>query len=159
MELNNFSFSAENVDAAIKYLKGKGKDQPSFLKKKQFKVKDGSLYVQDRMVIPDEQRDTFLRELVYGDKKFPFGRDSLFHMASEPFKAIHRVMAAEAGPFTASPAHSPNHRPGVIQEMAPRPNSSRLGPFAEKRHRRLGRVRGGQGQIFSNCYRNFYEFF
>ena len=152
------------MEAAIKYLKGKGKDQPGFLKKhpKQFKVKDGSLYVQDRMVIPDEQRDTFLRELVYGDKKFPFGRDSLFHMASQAFVNLSRrysVMAAEAGPFTASPAHSPNHRPGVIQEMAPRPNSSRLGPFAEKRHRRLGRVRGGQGQIFSNCYRNFYEFF
>ena len=70
MELNNFSFSAENVDAAIKYLKGKGKDQPSFLKKKQFKVKDGSLYVQDRMVIPDEQRDTFLRELCTVTRNF-----------------------------------------------------------------------------------------
>ena len=90
MELNKFSFSAKNVNAAIKYLKGKGKEQPAFLKNRQFKVKGQDLFTGGKMVIPDEKRDAFLRELVYGDKKFPFGRDSLFHMTSQAFVNLSR---------------------------------------------------------------------
>ena len=78
MDFNTFSFTQKNIEDAKKHLKDKSSVAPSFLKAHpdQFRLKKGNLHTKDgRMVIADEQRDDFLRELVYGDNKYPFARD------------------------------------------------------------------------------------
>ena len=79
--MNRFQYPRESVDKAIKFLKTKKGAQPNFLKKfpEDFSVKQGKLYAGERRVVPNEERDDFLREAIYGKKaEYPFGRDSAF---------------------------------------------------------------------------------
>ena len=77
--MNRFSFSKAAVDAAIK-----GDKPPNFMKKYAFKKKDGKLYFEGKVVIPNEERDEYLRTELYRDKStLPMGRDSLFHILKQ----------------------------------------------------------------------------
>ena len=79
--MNRFRYEKTAVDKAIKYLKTKKGTPPSFITKfpNGFKVRQGKLYADGKKVIPTEERDTYLRDIVYGKKsEYPFGRDSLF---------------------------------------------------------------------------------
>ncbi len=79
--MNRFRYGKAAVDKAIKYLKTKKGTPPTFITKfpNGFKVLKGKLYADGKKVIPTEERDAFLRDIVYGKKsEYPFGRDSLF---------------------------------------------------------------------------------
>ena len=63
------------------FIKNKKGTAPGFIQKFPgvFNVRRGKLYAGNRRVIPAEEREDFLREIVYGKKsEYPFGRDSLF---------------------------------------------------------------------------------
>ena len=87
--LNRYKYTKSNVDLAIQALR-KGTTKalaaaPSFLRKypDSFVFQKGKLFAvagqRKLAVVPTEDREDFLREIVYGKKsEYPFGRDSLF---------------------------------------------------------------------------------
>ena len=87
--LNRYKYTKSNVDLAIQALR-KGTTKaleaaPSFLRKypESFSLSKGKLVANadgnTLKVVPTEERETFLRDIVYGEKSiYPFGRDSLF---------------------------------------------------------------------------------
>ena len=79
--MNRFKFPKEQVDKAIIFLRDKKGSAPSFIKKFPggFRVFQNKLFAGDLLVVPTEQRDDYLRKIVYGKQsEYPFGRDSLF---------------------------------------------------------------------------------
>ena len=79
--MNRFKYPREKVKRAIKFLKSKKGTAPGFIEKFPgvFKVRQGKLYAGPLRVISTEDRESFLREVVYGKtSEYPFGRDSLF---------------------------------------------------------------------------------
>ena len=73
-----YRFTKNNVDKAIKFLKGSEKKQPAFLKKYKGSVKDGNLFLNDARVIPKEEVESFLRKKVLTGK-VPLSRDGLYY--------------------------------------------------------------------------------
>ena len=73
-----YRFTKNNVDKAIKFLKGSEKKQPAFLKKYKGSVKDGNLFLDDARVIPKEEVESFLRKKVLTGK-VPLSRDGLYY--------------------------------------------------------------------------------
>ena len=56
---------------------------PSFIKAfpDAYTYKNDKLFANDLRIIPTEDREAFLREIIYGKKsEYPFGRDSLFNI-------------------------------------------------------------------------------
>ena len=79
--MNRFHFPQKKIARAILFIKNKKGTAPGFIQKFPgvFNVRRGKLYAGNRRVIPAEEREDFLREIVYGKKsEYPFGRDSLF---------------------------------------------------------------------------------
>ena len=82
--MNRYKYSKAAVDAAIKHLKRPDVGMasvPPFIAKfpGAFTVRKGKLYADGKRVVPTEDREDYLREIVYGKKsEYPFGRDSLF---------------------------------------------------------------------------------
>ena len=79
--MNRFRFPQKTVDQAIKFLKSKKGKAPGFISKFPgvFNLRRGKLYAGKLRVVPTEDREDYLREVVYGKKsEYPFGRDSLF---------------------------------------------------------------------------------
>ena len=79
--MNRFKYPRAKIKQAIKFIKSKKGAAPVFLTKfpGQFAVRQGKLYAGKRQVIAQEDRDEYLREVVYGKSaEYPFGRDSLF---------------------------------------------------------------------------------
>ena len=79
--MNRFKYPREKVKRAINFIKSKKGTAPGFIEKfpGKFQVRHGKLYAGPLRVIPSEERESFLREVVYGLKsEYPFGRDSLF---------------------------------------------------------------------------------
>ena len=68
---------------AIKYLKTKKGPIPTFIQKfpDAYTYKRDTLFAGQLRIVPTEDRDKFLRQIVYGKKsEYPFGRDSLFNI-------------------------------------------------------------------------------
>ena len=79
--MNRYHFAQKTVDQAIKFLKSKKGRAPGFIEKFPgvFNIRRGKLHAGNRRVVPTEEREEYLREVVYGKKsEYPFGRDSLF---------------------------------------------------------------------------------
>ena len=72
----------KRLDRSIfSFLRDKKGTAPSFIEKFPggFRVFRNKLYAGDLLVIPTEEREDYLRNIVYGKKsEYPFGRDSLF---------------------------------------------------------------------------------
>ena len=74
--MNRYDFSKAEVARALS-----GENVPNFMNRFAFKKKDGKLFFEGREVIPNEERDTYLRKILYDDNStLPFGRDSLFYV-------------------------------------------------------------------------------
>ena len=54
-----YNFNKKNVDNAIKFLEKKGKTEPSFLKRFKGSVKEGQLYLDDKLVVPTEDGEAY----------------------------------------------------------------------------------------------------
>ena len=81
--MNRFKYPKATIKKAITYLKTKKGPIPSFIKAfpDAYTYKNDKLFANDLRIIPTEDRETFLREIVYGKKsEYPFGRDSLFNI-------------------------------------------------------------------------------
>ena len=75
MNINRYNFSQAAVKRAIK-----GNILPNFMKEHNFKVKDGTLVLNGKVVIPNEERGQYLRKILYkSGSTAPLGRDSLYH--------------------------------------------------------------------------------
>ena len=75
MNINRYNFTQAVVKRAIK-----GNNPPTFMQEHNFKVKDGKLVLDGKVVIPNEERDQYLRQLLYkSGSTAPMGRDSLYH--------------------------------------------------------------------------------
>ena len=59
-----YNFDKKNVDTAIKFLEKKGKTEPSFLKQFKGVVKEGHLYLDDKLVVAKEEAEDYLRKRV-----------------------------------------------------------------------------------------------
>ena len=90
--LNRYRYTEANIKKAITAL-NKGGPKPSFLRAhpKAFQVKGTTLWGGSREVIPREGRESFLRKLLYENKRnYPFGRDSLFHVLKSQYIGISK---------------------------------------------------------------------
>ena len=57
-----------------------GENVPNFMNRYAFKKKNGKLFFEGREVIPNEERETYLRKVLYDKTSdLPLGRDSLFY--------------------------------------------------------------------------------
>ena len=74
--MNRYNFSKAEVKRALS-----GENVPNFMKRFAFKKKDGKLFFEGREVIPNEEREKYLRKVLYDtDSEMPFGRDSLYYL-------------------------------------------------------------------------------
>ena len=73
--VNRYKFSQKRIEQAKKYLKTKKGEQPSFLKVMKGSVKEGKLFLDDRLVVPKEKVETYLRNKIL-DGKTPLSRDA-----------------------------------------------------------------------------------
>jgi len=73
-----YNFNKKNVDTAIKFLEKKGKTEPSFLKRFKGSVKEGQLYLDDKLVVPKEDGEAYLRKRVLSGR-VPMSRDGLYY--------------------------------------------------------------------------------
>ena len=80
--VNRFKFTKATVAQGIKYLKGTAKRQPNYLKVRKGTLKDGKLYLDGKLVVAQEDVDSYLRDRIYKGGT-PLSRDSAFY-------AIHR---------------------------------------------------------------------
>ena len=69
-----YNFNKKNVDTAIKFLEKKGKTEPSFLKRFKGTVKEGQLYLDDKLVVAKEDAEEYLRKRVLSGR-VPMTRD------------------------------------------------------------------------------------
>lgn len=77
--MNRYSFPRVDVDAAIK----NKVPLPNFMKQHSefMSVRNGKLYYKGKLVVPDEDRDSYLRNVLFSNRQtLPFGRDSLYHI-------------------------------------------------------------------------------
>ena len=80
--MNRYTFPKEDVDAAI----NNEIPLPNFMKQHSewFTKRKGKLYYKDKLVVPNEERDAYLRNVLFSNRStMPFGRDSLYHMLKE----------------------------------------------------------------------------
>jgi hypothetical protein len=87
--MNRYRFNEKTIVAAKKFLKGEAKREPAFLKKFKGTVKEGKLYLDDKMVVPKEKVDTFLRNKIY-EGKTPLSRDAAFYWISKNTVGVSR---------------------------------------------------------------------
>ena len=87
--VNRFRFTDSTVKQAKMYLKdGKG-TQPAFLKRFKGHVKDGRLYLDDKMVVPRERVDSFLRNKIFAGKT-PMSRDAAYYWIKQNTVGVSR---------------------------------------------------------------------
>jgi hypothetical protein len=76
MDINRFNFTKAAVKRAIK-----GVNPPTFMKYYDFDVKGDKLFHEGKVIVPNEERDDYLRKALYANKSTkPFGRDSLHYV-------------------------------------------------------------------------------
>ena len=74
--MNRYNFSKAEVKRALS-----GENVPNFMKRFAFKKKDGKLFFEGGEVIPNEEREKYLRKVLYDtDSEMPFGRESLYYL-------------------------------------------------------------------------------
>jgi hypothetical protein len=79
--MNRYNFSRAEIKRAID---NDANNIPNFMKKYPFKAKGDKLYLEGREVIPNEERNTYLRKVLYDkDSDYPLARDSLFYLLSK----------------------------------------------------------------------------
>mgnify|MGYP001180380877 CR=1 FL=1 len=83
--MNRYNYSKADVDAAIR---GEPKN---FMKKFDFEIKKNKLWYEGKFVVPNEERDAYLRKALYENKSTKsFGRDSLFYQIKKEVINISR---------------------------------------------------------------------
>ena len=76
--MNRYNFSRAEIKRAIS---GDANDTPNFMKKYAFEVKGDKLFFEGREVIANEDRNAYLRKILYDkDSDLPLARDSLFYL-------------------------------------------------------------------------------
>ena len=85
-----YNFSQKNVDKAKKYLKGTIKTPPPFLKKFKGTLKKGNLYLNDKLVIPKESEENYIRKKVLSGR-VPMSRDSLYYYLKQISVGVSRA--------------------------------------------------------------------
>ena len=76
--MNRYNFSKAEIKRA---LDNDVNNLPNFMKKYPFKVKGSKLFLEGREVIPNEEREAYLRKVLYDkDSDYPLARDSLFYL-------------------------------------------------------------------------------
>ena len=74
--MNRYNFSKAEIKRAIS-----GNNVPNFMMRYAFKAKGGKLFFEGREVIPNEEREAYLRKILYDrDSDLPLARDSLFYL-------------------------------------------------------------------------------
>ena len=74
--MNRYNFSKSEIKRALS-----GVNVPNFMKKYPFKAKGGKLFLEGREVIPNEEREAYLRKILYDkESDLPLARDSLFYL-------------------------------------------------------------------------------
>lgn len=86
-----YSFDKTEISKAKKFLKKETDKKPSFLNKFQGSIKKGNLYLENKLVIPKEDAEKFLRKKVLGGT-VPLSRDGLYYFLSKNFVGISRKM-------------------------------------------------------------------
>ena len=76
--MNRYNFSRAEIKRAIS---GDANDTPNFMKKYAFEVKGDKLFFEGREVIANEDRNAYLRKILYDkESDLPLARDSLFYL-------------------------------------------------------------------------------
>ena len=74
--MNRYNFSRVEIKRALS-----GVNVPNFMKKYAFKAKGNKLFFEGREVIPNEERESYLRKILYDkESDYPLARDSLFYL-------------------------------------------------------------------------------
>ncbi len=86
-----YNFSKKNIETAKKFLQGKGKIEPSFLKRFKGTLKEDQLHLDGKQVVAKEDGEGYLRKLVLSGT-VPMSRDGLYyHLQSNNVVGISRA--------------------------------------------------------------------
>ena len=99
IELNRYrNLQRSDIEAAMKFVKGTldAKDAPSWIKRfkkeeKDIKILKNNLYIEGRMVVGNDERDTLMRSLIYdkGSKVAP-SRDAGYYSIKKKYLNVSR---------------------------------------------------------------------
>ena len=79
--MNRYKFTEENIQQAIKFLKG-AKAGPNWAKrfKDDLKAKGSKVFYKELEIVPESKIDDYLRDKMFKkDGTLPFGRDAAYH--------------------------------------------------------------------------------
>ena len=126
--MNRYTYTSESVKQAIAYLKNQEGQPPTFISDhpESFTSKDGQLFYEKKMVVPEGLRAELLRKILYTDPGGPMGRDSLYYHIQPNFVGIPRSFVLE---FL--------KKQKVLQDVKPLPRSE-IKLRGGIRHRKLG---------------------
>ena len=85
-----YNLSRKNVDKAKRFLKGTLKTEPAILKKFKGTIKKGKLYLNDKLVIPKETEEDFIRSKVLSGR-VPMSRDALYYYLNQISVGVSRA--------------------------------------------------------------------
>jgi len=88
--VNRYRFSQKTIDSAKAYLKDKKGAKPSFLNKYTGTVKNGKLYLDDKLVVPKDRVETYLRNKILKGTT-PLSRDAAFYWISKKTIGVSRA--------------------------------------------------------------------
>jgi hypothetical protein len=88
--VNRHTFTQKIVTQAINFLKGTAKTKPNFLNKYDGKVKKKRLFLDDKLVIPKEKVEQYLRTRIY-NARTPLSRDAAFYAISKDAIGVSRA--------------------------------------------------------------------
>ena len=126
--MNRYTYTTESVKQAIAYLKNQEGQPPTFISDHpgSFTSKDGQLFYEKKMVVPEDLRAELLRKILYMEPGGPMGRDSLYYHIQPNFVGIPRSFVLE---FL--------KKQKVLQDVQPLPRSE-IKLRGGIRHRKLG---------------------
>ena len=95
--MNRYSYTTESVKQAIAYLNNQEGQPPTFISDHpgSFTSKDGQLFYEKKMVVPEGLRAELLRKILYREPGGPMGRDSLYYHIQPNFVGIPRSFVLE----------------------------------------------------------------
>ena len=88
--VNRYNFSQKIVTQAINFLKGTGKIKPNFLNKFDGIVKKRRLFLNNKLVVPKEKIDNYLRSRIY-NARTPLTRDGAFYAIFKDAVGVSRA--------------------------------------------------------------------
>ena len=88
--MNRFHYTKDSVARGIQYLKDKKGVKSLFLERYKGNVKKGKLYLDNKLVIPDNEVEKYLRDEILKGEKVPLSRDAAYYYLTKQVVNVSR---------------------------------------------------------------------